>query len=613
MRWPKCIIIVLVFIIFFAEFPGLTLEDGQEAVDDSKVVVSDKSKDDITYTTPKIKEGGVYFYDTFDDPEIFKERWILSSAKKQEAEEEISKYNGRWDVEEARADALKGDLGLALKSKAKHHAISAKVQKLFHFVDKPFIMQYEVNFQNGQECGGAYIKLLTAVKDMDLNNFHDKTPYSIMFGPDKCGSDHKIHFIFRHKNPKNGTFTEKHCKRSDGKLEDIFKDKRSHLFTLVIKPDNTYEILVDQISVNSGSLLEDFTPPVNPPREIDDPTDHKPEDWDEREKIPDPNSQKPEDWDEEAPRQIPDPSSKKPDDWLDDEPETIPDPNAEKPSDWDDEMDGEWEPPLISNPKCEKVGCGEWKPAMIDNPKYKGKWRPPMIANPNYRGKWKPRRIANPDYFEDKKPFRMSSIGAIGLELWSMSENILFDNILIADNKVLADRIASETWDLKRRKADRDAEGIFKRIVHYTNKHPWLWAVYVVVIGLPLVLFFVFCCTPSEEKKQKQKLADAKKTDAYLPDDEYTFPSDKVQSTAPVIKEPEEIPVKAEEKTPLLQAVNSAKEEPVAVVKEEQKITAVEEPKVTKEEEEEEEEEEECEESSSSSSEEECPPKKKKC
>lgn len=35
-------------------------------------------------------------------------------------------------------------------------------------------------------------------------------------------------------------------------------------------------------------------------------------------------------------------------DW--DKPENIPDPDAKKPDDWDDEMDGEWEPPMITNP-----------------------------------------------------------------------------------------------------------------------------------------------------------------------------------------------------------------------------------------------------------------------
>lgn len=64
----------------------------------------------------------------------------------------------------------------------------------------------------------------------------------------------------------------------------------------VVNPDNTFEVLVDQTVVNSGSLLTDVTPPVNPQAEIEDPDDHKPEDWDERAKIQDPDAAKPEDW-----------------------------------------------------------------------------------------------------------------------------------------------------------------------------------------------------------------------------------------------------------------------------------------------------------------------------
>lgn len=75
-------------------------------------------------------------------------------------------------------------------------------------------------------------------------------------------------------------------------MEEPFKDKQPHLYQLVIKPDNTYSISVDHKLVNEGSLLEDFQPPVNPPREIDDPSDKKPEDWDERERIPDPEAKK---------------------------------------------------------------------------------------------------------------------------------------------------------------------------------------------------------------------------------------------------------------------------------------------------------------------------------
>ncbi|MCL4122069.1 UNVERIFIED_CONTAM: hypothetical protein GTU68_017906 [Idotea baltica] len=271
-----------------------------------------------------------------------------------------------------------------------------------------------------------------------------------MFGPDKCGNDHKLHFIFRHVNPITNEVEEKHCKRPRDKVEEVFKDKQPHLYTLILRPDNTFEVFLDHVVINSGHLLEDFTPQVNPEKEIDDPNDVKPAHWDEREKIPDPSSKKPDDWDDDAPRQIVDQFAVKPDGWLEDEPDLIPDPEAVKPEDWDDEMDGEWEAPLVSNPVCNDApGCGKWKEPLIDNPNYKGKWKAPMIDNPNYKGKWTPRKIHNPDFFEDLEPFKMTSIGAVGLELWSMSDGIYFDNFLITESMDEALQIASQTFDLK--------------------------------------------------------------------------------------------------------------------------------------------------------------------
>lgn len=37
-----------------------------------------------------------------------------------------------------------------------------------------------------------------------------------------------------------------------------------------------------------------------------------------------------------------------------------------------------------------------------------------------------------------------------------MSDNILFDNIIITDDKLVAEQWAAETFDLKRNLADRD-------------------------------------------------------------------------------------------------------------------------------------------------------------
>ena len=387
-------------------------------------------------------------------------------------------------------------------------AVAAKLKRPFTFrEEKQLVLQYEVAFQNGLDCGGGYVKLLSSAKDLDLRHLTDKTPYTIMFGPDKCGSDSKFHFIFRHKNPLTGEIEEKHCKKIDGKgravMEEIFKDKKPHLLRLLVRPDNTFEVSIDHTLVNHGSLLDSFTPAVNPPAEIDDPNDSMPADWDEREKIADPEAVKPDDWDEAAPKQILDEAAVKPDGWLDDEPDMVPDPEAVRPDDWDDEMDGDWEAPLVNNPACAAApGCGPWAKPMIDNPNYKGKWFAPMINNPGYQGKWKPAKIPNPDYYHDAEPYKMTPIAGIGIELWTMSDAIYFDNILITNNFALADSYAKETFDVKM-SVSGDGGNIFKRILDYSNKNPWLYAVYVVLVGLPTVLIVTFCCSGSAEKSGK--------------------------------------------------------------------------------------------------------------
>lgn len=66
------------------------------------------------------------------------------------------------------------------------------------------------------------------------------------------------------------------------------------------------------------------------------------------------------------------------------------------------------------------------------------------------KGVWKPRKINNPDYFEDLQPFRMTPFKAVGLELWSMTSDIYFDNFIITSHKEVADRWASDSWGLKK-------------------------------------------------------------------------------------------------------------------------------------------------------------------
>ncbi|XP_053734992.1 calnexin isoform X1 [Synchiropus splendidus] len=489
-------------------------EEEEESLGQTESVPQDTPTLQVTYKPPE-PTGEHFFAETFHRGTL--DGWVHSSARKDGTDEDIAKYDGQWQVEEMKEKKLPGDLGLVLKSRAKHHAISAPLLRPFTFDTKPLIVQYEVNFQSGIDCGGAYIKLLTQTDDLDLDQFVDKTPYTIMFGPDKCGEDYKLHFIFRHKNPKTGEYEEKHSKKPDSDLRSYFTDKKTHLYTLVVNPDNSFEVLVDQTVVNSGSLLTDFSPPVNPPAEIEDPDDHKPDDWDERPKIQDPDAHKPEDWDEDAPAQILDEDAVKPDGWLDDEPEYIGDPDAVKPEDWDEDMDGEWEAPQIQNPACETApGCGAWKRPMIENPNYKGKWKAPMIDNPSYQGVWKPRKIPNPDFFEDLHPFRMRPFSAVGLELWSMTSDIFFDNFFITNDRNTAERWAADGWGLKRAAEGAAEPGLAAQMISAAEERPWLWIVYVLTGALPLVLIIVFCCTG--KKKSGPPATDYKKTDEAQPD-----------------------------------------------------------------------------------------------
>lgn len=468
---------------------------------------------DKSYVSPKLKADNIYLYENFDDELQFKNKWIQSKD---------SKYEGKWESNSG-PDRPYADKQLLLPLKARHYAISSKLDRPFKFSeDKPLIVQYEVQFREGLDCGGAYVKLIRQSAIQDLSKLVDTTPFTIMFGPDKCGSEAKLHFIVQYLNPKTHEYQEKHWKQAKfvSNLMQTFTDVKHHLYKLVLEPNNNFELFVDDKSIGKGNLLEDLDPAINPPKEIVDPNDVKPLDWDERPQIEDLEAKKPEDWDEDAPKTIEDPNAVKPADWMDDQPRFIPDPEAKKPDDWED-MDGEWEAPLIENPACATVsGCGEWKAPMIANPNYKGKWKAPKIDNPNYKGKWSPKMIPNPDYFFDEKPFlSLDPIGSIAFELWSMADNVAFDNLIITDSVDSANLLQILTWQDKKDEADASSSSLMIRSMHYLKTYPWLWLVLMAAVALPLFLFISYCCD-TKKRPATSDSAKRKKMDESRPDDE---------------------------------------------------------------------------------------------
>jgi len=328
----------------------------------------------------------IYFAETFDE---LGPKWIHSKHKGPDAGEfKLSAGKFYGDPE--------NDKGIQTSQDAKFYQLSAKFDKPFSNEGKTLILQFSVKHEQSIDCGGGYIKLFPSTLVPEKMN--GDSPYHIMFGPDICGpSNKKVHVIFTYKGKNHLIKREIKCK------DDVY----THLYTLIVRPDNTYEVRIDGAHEQSGTLEEDWD--MLPAKKIKDPKAKKPSDWVDKAKMDDPTDKKPEDWDKQ--------------------PELIPDEKATKPEDWDDEEDGEWEAPKVNNPNYK----GEWKPKQIDNPAYKGPWVHPEIDNPEYTA--------------DDKLYKYDDIGAVGFELWQVKSGTIFDNILVGDDLDEAIEFGKRTID----------------------------------------------------------------------------------------------------------------------------------------------------------------------
>eukprot|EP00747_Dinoflagellata_sp_TGD_P146643 gnl/TRDRNA2_/TRDRNA2_176714_c1_seq15.p1 gnl/TRDRNA2_/TRDRNA2_176714_c1~~gnl/TRDRNA2_/TRDRNA2_176714_c1_seq15.p1 ORF type:complete len:394 (+),score=155.37 gnl/TRDRNA2_/TRDRNA2_176714_c1_seq15:87-1268(+) len=332
-----------------------------------------------------VASGKIYFSETFGDG--WDSRWTVSKWKDSEG------TSGTWDTSAGKwhADA-KEDVGIITNQDSKFFGISAGFDS-FSNEGKELVIQYQAKYEKDVECGGGYLKI--GPKMSDATAFGDPTAYNIMFGPDKCGYNKRTHLIFNYKGKNVLKKTDLPYKQED--------EGTSHLYTLVVKPDNTVRVEIDQEKVYEGSLKEDWE--LLKAKEISDPDDKKPSDWVDTSMMDDP-------------------ADKKPDDWV--EEKRIVDPEAKKPSDWDDEEDGEWEAP------------------MKDNDAYKGEWYAKRISNPEYKGVWEAKKIANPEYEDDDALYKYDDFGFIGFDLWQVKGGTIFDNIIVTDDKAEADEFAKK-------------------------------------------------------------------------------------------------------------------------------------------------------------------------
>jgi len=330
----------------------------------------------------------VYFKEEF--PAGWESRWSKSTSKDKEG----AQGKWEWSAGEFHGDA-EAEKGIKTSEDNRFYGIAAAHPK-FSNKGKDLVVQYTVKFPQKIDCGGGYVKL--GPGPFPGEGFHGETPYNIMFGPDFCGpSTKKVHVIFNYKG-KNHLI-----KKNISPKDDTFL----HQYTLVVKPDSTYRVLIDGKEEAAGKLADDWD--FLPAKEIKDPSKSKPSDWVDEAEMDDPTDHKPADWEAT--------------------PKSIADPDAKKPEDWDDALDGEWEAPTIANPA------------------YKGEWKAKRIANPAYKGPWVHPMIANPDYKEDQAIYAFDDFSWIGIDIWQVKSGTIFDNIYIGDNADDAAAFGAKTFE----------------------------------------------------------------------------------------------------------------------------------------------------------------------
>ena len=226
-----------------------------------------------------------FFKEDFSTQVFIRKSWFKSSDKKYQ--DQLVSVGVNKELE----DVFPDDKALFLESESQHYAIAKPFDENFIIKEgEDLVFQFELALGSHISCGGAYVKLLRPYEDGDIEEYSNEFPYSIMFGPDKCGQTNKIHFIVQHQNPLSKEWEEKHMTK-DLRFDN---DKIPHLYTLIIRSNDDFEILLDGETKFSGSLNEDVNPPFSSPEMIDDPSDLKPEDWEDEEEIEDAEASKPE-------------------------------------------------------------------------------------------------------------------------------------------------------------------------------------------------------------------------------------------------------------------------------------------------------------------------------
>ncbi|KAH0476560.1 MAG: uncharacterized protein KVP18_001712 [Porospora cf. gigantea A] len=216
--------------------PGLFDEDALRSFGLPQVPVNASH---LSERMPELNPESTQLMGLFEDFQSGMTSWI---------ESDLEKYNGVWSLRTHETQALRDDMGLQMTSETAFYAISRSLGNAsWTNTTTRMRLSYEVAFQQDFTCGGAYVKLYSS-SAVEPKKFGNESPYTLMFGPDKCGGGGVVHVIF---------------KTSDGRefhpATPINAEwgEYTHLFELDLAASGHVEVLIDG-ATQAELTLADF-------------------------------------------------------------------------------------------------------------------------------------------------------------------------------------------------------------------------------------------------------------------------------------------------------------------------------------------------------------------
>lgn len=399
---------------------------------------------------------GLVFYEAFTS-DSYKKRWVLGSRYY------ISRNVSVHFLREP--NTIENERALVFKQPNAYYSLSSPVKNPISLDKDSFALQFEARLNPSSKKYNISLKLFNEYNPIALD---ERTPYILSFGFEYI-ENLMIQFKFFHKHLTTGETRLLSLKEP----YPVPIDELNHVYTLIVRKNQTFSILIDNNEVRNGNFITSFDPPPSGPLDLPDPNHIKPDDWEEKiQYIPDPAAKMPSHYSDSVDYYIP--LDKPVGRWLETEKYVHHDNAYSKPEEWDDELFGEYIYPLKINSRCfnsHVSGCGKYYSGFRVNPNHSSQWIHPTIKNPKYKGKWVQRRIPNPNYMVDISPFKFPEVHGIGFQHFSQSCYYSVKNVLLVMNETSIRRFNNETLPQRIERQKKKLIEINKKFMRNNDLH----------------------------------------------------------------------------------------------------------------------------------------------